>query len=83
VRGEACRADHYFDAPFLSALRILGDKLRRAMRGGDLRFIRDAEFVEDVPGSLEGFPIVFRPHQDGDEGFCGGIAHVGFVQRVV
>jgi hypothetical protein len=74
VRGSAGGGDDDFHPAPGGFAGDLHRELRRAVRGGDAVFVRDAEGIEHVHGVFHGFPVGFAAHDDGDE-WCG-VVHI-------
>lgn len=67
VRSPARAGDDHADSTTRGLACKFRGRIRRAMRGQDMRFVRDSELVEDFNGVAHRFPIRFAPHNDGHE----------------
>ncbi len=67
MRGAAGPGDDHAEPAVRGLSRKLRGRVRRAMRGEDMRFVRHAEFIERFDRVAHRFPIRFAAHDDGHE----------------
>ena len=71
-RAARSRDDNLNSARF-RARRILDHPVRRAMRGNDLGFVRNAEVFQGLGGMAHGVPIGLATHDDADQRLHAGL----------
>ena len=69
VRGKTGGGDEDGAAPGVGLVDVVMGGLGGAVGGGDFEFEWDAQFGEDVLGSLQFGQVGVGAHEDGDEGF--------------
>ena len=64
---EAGAADEHAQAALAGGPRVLGDRIRRAVRRAHLELVADARLVEHVRGALHPLAVGLRADEDPDE----------------